>query len=67
MVFNGISSKVVEKLIDILVELELNIPCDAMAGDEYCEKNCKYDTPQRECWVRHFMIETLKNKKKRKN
>lgn len=40
----------IKPLLDLLVQLDLDIPCDELCGSEYCE-NCQYDCPQEECYL----------------
>lgn len=42
--------------INELVKLEYPIPCesDELGGSEYCEENCRFKYPQKECWLLYF-------------
>lgn len=42
--------------IEQLVELGYPIPCesDELEGSEYCSENCRFQFPQRECWLRYL-------------
>lgn len=48
------SLKLVDLAVDELVSFEHDRPCDEMSGGGYCETHCKYNRPQRECWIRYF-------------
>lgn len=39
--------------VNELVKLEYPIPCesDEFGGSEYCEENCRFKYPQKECWL----------------
>ena len=42
--------------VNELVKLEYPIPCesDELGGSEYCEENCRFKYPQKECWLLYF-------------
>ena len=51
--------KMLDKLADFLEGLELNVPCDCLVpiSDE-CEKQCHYNIPTKECWIKWAEKET---------
>ena len=40
----------------LLADEDCVIPCesDELACSEYCEKNCNFRTPPKECWMEYF-------------
>ena len=42
-----------EPLINLLVSMETDIICEEMSTTDYCEQNCKYDCPQKDCYLRY--------------
>lgn len=54
------TEEMLDKVIQFLVDMETDIPCEEMYGYGYCEKNCKYSHPQKECWL-YFLSEKWKD------
>ena len=55
------NEEMLDKAIQFLVDMETEIPCEEMYGyTDYCEKNCGYSCPQKECW-RYFLSEKWKD------
>lgn len=49
------NEEMLDKAIEFLVDMEKDIPCEEMYGyTDYCEENCVYSCPQKECW-RYFL------------
>ena len=48
-------NKILDAALAMLVGLELDTVCDKMhdCGD-YCEQNCGFRTPQKECYMHYF-------------
>lgn len=52
-----------DETLDMIAEFGTDHPCDEFSLSEYCE-NCRYDSPQRECWLRyiqHRLVEKEEN------
>lgn len=46
------ADEVLDKLLEYLVKLETDIPCDYLNGSNYCCETCHYDKPVKECWIK---------------
>lgn len=42
-----------EPLLKLLVDMESEYICDEMCGTEWCGENCKYNCPQKECYLKY--------------
>lgn len=47
--------KAVDTLADTLTGTEYDIPCDDAPDADWCEHNCKWSDPSKECWIRWAM------------
>jgi len=46
------NEKMLDKLFQLLADMEIDMPCEEMSGyTDYCEENCVYSCPQKECWL----------------
>lgn len=54
-----------EPLINLLVSMETDVICEEMSTTDYCEQNCKYDCPQKKCYLRY--LEYVKEQKNDKS
>lgn len=48
------TEEMLDKATQFLADMETYIPCEEMSGTDYCEENCQYRYPQKECW-RYFL------------
>lgn len=60
---NQLPERKIMHLIDILVDMDTDIPCDYMTliadenGENWCEKNCNgKDSPTKECWLKYLEV-----------
>jgi len=52
---------IIDKLAEALVSLESDKVCEEMTeNNDYCEQNCNYSYPQKECWIQ-WAKEKIKN------
>ena len=47
-------SELLDKALETLVDMEFDIPCDAMFDSGWCEEYCNFDHPQKECWKKYL-------------
>lgn len=59
-----ISDKRIDVLPDLLVSFESERICNDMSTTEYCEKNCKYACPQKECYMKYAEMKINNNSRK---
>ena len=50
-------------LLDFLVSIEISNICEDDRMQEWCEENCAYACPQKECYLKYAGIERKKNER----
>ena len=41
----------VERFAEFLTNLELDVPCAVFTPYGMCEKKCRFNKPQKKCWI----------------
>lgn len=60
-------TELLDAALQILVDLELDIPCDVLTEvDDLCDEICKYNCPTKECWRRFLEVKAKENERKEK-
>ena len=49
-------SELLDLALEHLVQFKSDEPCEAMSDNKYCQENCIYSWPTKECWKAYIKM-----------